>query len=150
MEVTDKDIRHFRKFLKENNLYMDYLNCLVGQKYYKLHNDVGLMPNLKKLMERSTHEEFGVMCFTFDAFTWVRGGRDFPREFTQKWCTVCLKWGLYCYEHFLKMCEDKRFLELIIYWNSNGWIVYDMLSESEKKLIENLKNKVRVNYGDLY
>lgn len=137
MEITDEEIRHFRKFLKENNLYMDYLNCLVRQKYHSLHNDVGLIPNLKKLMERSTHKEFGVMCFIFDAFTWVISG--IPKEFTQKWCTVGFKWGLYCIEHNLKICTMRRFIELMDYWNGNGWIDKFMLSENELKLIEELK-----------
>ena len=153
MEIKDEWFKHFRTFLKQNGLYEEFMECFRKQAYFPLHTEKckfirNFPQSIKKRWGRSEHREFGAMVMTFDSFTWVIGGTAIPREFTSKWCTVGFKWGLYCIEHKLEICTMRRFVELVDFWNRNGWINKLMLSENELKLIEELKNKYK--NGDIY
>ena len=152
MEIKDEWFKHFRTFLKQNGLYEEFMECFRKQAYYPIHYGNYLIRNFPQSIRdrwgNGYHNEFGAMIMTFDSFTWVIGGSKIPREFTNKWCTVGLKWGLYCIEHKLEICAIKRFIELFHYWNGNGWIVQDMLNESENKTIEDLI--IKYQNGDIY
>ena len=153
MEFKDEWFKHFRTFLKQNGLYAEFMECFRKQAYVPLHTEEyqfirNFPQSIKKRWGVGGHSEFGAMVMTFDSFTWVIGGREIPREFTDKWCTVGFKWGLYCIEHNLEICTIRRFIELMDYWNRNGWIDKLMLSENELKLIEKLKNEYKD--GDIY
>ena len=149
MEIKDEWFKYFRTFLKENNLYNDFVRCFRNQTYHPIHwfGENEIIRNYKRAMTKrwkvTSHKEFGAMVLTFDSFTWVLGGYNIPREFTKKWCTVGLKWGLYCISHKLEICSLTRFAQLIDYWNRQGWIDKLMLSENELKLIEKLKNEYK-------
>lgn len=152
MEIKDEWFKHFRTFLKQNGLYAEFMECFRKQAYHPIYEGDYLIRNFpQSIKERwgiSGHREFGAMVMTFDSFHWVLGSKEVPREFTNKWCTVGLKWGLYCIEHNLEICTMKRFVQLFYYWDGNGWIVHDMLSESENKIIVDLLNEYK--NGDIY
>jgi hypothetical protein len=90
------------------------------------------------------YEEFGAMIFTFESFTWANNYSDIPLEFTVKWCTVGLKWGLYCVKNNLEICSMKQLINLYTYWNGIHWIDDDMLTEEEENLLEDIKEEVRL------
>ena len=153
MEIKDEWFKHFRTFLKQNDLYKEFMECFRKQAYVPLHTEEcqfirNFPQSIKKRWGLGWHNEFGAMVMIFDSFTWVFGGKAIPREFTDKWCTVGLKWGLYCIEHNLEICTIRRFIELLHYWEGNGWIIQDMLSDSENKLIEDLI--IKYQNGDIY
>ena len=143
MELTDDIFKHFRIFLKVNNLYADFMECFRTQKYEWSHEIFinELVPNFIRIMKnyaasgRSGYEEFGAMIITFGAFNWANGN-SIPISFTRRWCTTCLKWGLYCFERKIKICQLHKLQFLMKYWNSNSWIDPYMLDTKEMTFIK--------------
>jgi hypothetical protein len=153
IELKYEWFKHFRLFLRTNGFYKDFMECFSKQAYGEMHNGLGnqFRPNYIKVMRRDNskyfmqrYEEFGAMIFTFESFTWANNYSDIPLEFTVKWCTVGLKWGLYCVKNNLEICSMKQLINLYTYWNGIHWIDDDMLTEEEENLLEDIKEEVKL------
>jgi len=150
MKLKDEWFKHFRLFLKENNLYKEFIENFRAQKYLPIHYGIRGMPipNYIDIMRNyfektSPHTVFGAMVFTFDSFKWVEGTHKFPIEFTKKWCTVSFKWGLYCIEHGIEICSINRFARLVEYWESQRWMDYSIITNDEIKQFDKVKERDR-------
>ena len=122
------------------------MECFREQRYHTsswgLDVSAQPLPNYMIVMREyvkskyNNYSGFGVMVFTFASFNWVNGG-GVPLPFTKKWCTVNLKWGIYCRINSLEICDDDELKRLIIYWNNQGWIDPYLLSREERVFIKN-------------
>lgn len=148
--LKDEWFKHFRTFLKINNLYKEFMECFQNQKFYRIHYGIwnDFRPNYIKVMKQyclknDNYREFGAMVLTFSSFKWVDVKRIFPTEFTKKWCTAGFKWGLYCIEHNIEICTLKRFIELVNYWEGEDWIEKSMLTEHEIAMFKSIEEKLK-------
>ena len=148
MELTDDIFKQFRTFLKANNLYKDFMDCFRSQTYYTGNFTVELpketILNYIAAMKRNSHYlEYGAMSLTFASFNWCNiyyNGHyiDVPIEFTRRWCTVGVKWGLYCRAKKIEICRDEELSRLIRYWNEDKkWIDPYMLDSNELQTLKN-------------
>jgi hypothetical protein len=148
MELTDDIFKQFRTFLKANNLYKDFMDCFRSQTYYNGRFTVILpreaIPNYISVMKNynghaSSYAEYGAMVLTFATFNWCNDIETKPPlEFTRRWCTVGVKWGLYCRANNIEICRDEELSRLIRYWNEDKkWIDPYMLDSNELQTLKN-------------
>lgn len=139
MELTDELFRHFRIFLKTNNLYVDFMESFRNQTYKCDTRTINKTTNnfikeMRKYVEDGTnYSEYGAIVFLFGSFNWANyGGGKIPFEFTRQWATTVIKWALYCLRHSIEVCSVERLRDLTRYYNRNKWIDIDMLTDTEK------------------
>ena len=143
MEITDGEFKHFRTFLKSNGIYKEFMECFREQKYqggFGIDAPSQLLPNYMNCMreyaksKKNSYENFGTMIFTFASFNWVNGG-NVPLPFTRKWCTINLKWAIYCKINNLDIGDDNEIKRVVVFWNDKGWIDPYLLSRKERVFI---------------
>ena len=150
-KLTNKEFRHFRLFLKKNKIYDEFMKCFREQKYKQIHNVDGFFTDYMKTMnEYSTSnkgehaiEGYGALILTFNSFTWV--WFNIPEHFTRHWCTISLKWALYCLKHGIETCTVLELKHLIEHWSRQNWINSNEITFFEKTLIKQI-----LRYGDIY
>ena len=147
-KLTQNEFRQFRLFLKKNKIYDEFMKCFREQRYNQIHNVDGFFTDyIKTMNEYSTSNkgehafrEFGAMIFTLDSFTWQMGFANIPEQFTRHWCTVSLKWALYCLKHDIDICTIPRLKTLVEYWDRQNWINSNEITFFEKTLIKQIIN----------
>lgn len=156
MELTDEVFKEFRTFLKINGLYKDFMECFRAQKYWyssccmPKENIAPLVNYVDAIREHVknvvTYHEYGALILTFISFNWANGG-FIPMEFTRKWCTVGVKWGLYCINKGINIGKDNNyeFKRLLSYWNGKSWIDPYLLSKDERTMLKNMFGIMRIN-----
>ena len=146
-EITINVFRHFRFFLKKNGEYDNFMKCFRKQANTPYHVVDSRIPNYIQIMMEDSkngtgkeyYNEFGAMHLTFRSFEWVGVGAP---PFTRHWCTLSLKWALYCIRNNISICSDNRLRRLINYWDGNGWIDIAKLSFEDKIVVKQLKQNI--------
>ncbi len=147
--LSDELFKHFIKFLKTNGLYADYVYNFFHNNEVKYKDVTHQFEDYKEIMrERSKNgsykhfiEEFKSMFLTFASFTWARHNNYsclIDIEFTKKWCSVNIKWALYCLKHRFEICSETRFARLLRYYKDQHWLSGKILTKEEIKLINEL------------
>jgi hypothetical protein len=161
MELTDEVFKEFRTFLKINGLYKDFMDNFRAQRHsvrgdcsaYQSYGDKwSTLTNYKDVMrgysssKSNNYKNFGAMILTFASFNWANGG-CVPIDFTRKWCTVGVKWGLYCINKGINIGGDNNyeFKRLLSYWNGMSWIDPYLLSKDERTMLKNMFGIMRIN-----
>lgn len=147
-EITINVFRHFRFFLKKNGEYENFMRCFRKQANTPYHMINSRIPNYIQIMMKDTkngtgkeyYNEFGALHLIFRSFQWAYGGSQ--TSSTKHWCTLGLKWALYCIRNNISICSDNRLRGLISYWDSNGWIDTAKLSFEDKIVVKQLKQNI--------
>ena len=143
--LTDELFRLFRKFLKDNGLYEEYIfNYSSNPKTKHTDMKISRFHNFKEIMrkrwEKSSYQRYGSMYLVLEPFNW---GEGFSKEThqLQKWASTVIKWALFCKKNNLVICDDKELIRLIRYYDTTRWLSPLFLSPSDISEIKEILNK---------
>lgn len=146
--LTVEMFQHFTKFLKKNGFYADYVyNFFINDELkfddaihqFKDYTDIMLARAKNNIFQH--YNKYGTMFFTFASFRWAGyTTRDtlIDISFTKKWCSVGVKWALYCVENGFRICSENRFKQLLTYYKGNNWLSKKILTQEEFEEIDSI------------
>lgn len=141
--LTDELFRLFRKFLKDNGLYEEYMfNYSSNPKTKHTDMEISRFHNFKEVMrkrwEKSSYQSYGSMYLVLEPFNWAEGFSKESHQL-QKWASTVIKWALFCKENNLTICGDKELRRLIKYYDTARWLSQEFLSTNDiSEIQENL------------
>ncbi len=94
MSKYSRIVRLFTSFLKEEKLYDRVRQILIGYHRYG-NNPYLILDELFHKLKINAYECYAILAYTTTFPNWYN-----LEEGSTFWHSVCLKWEVYCYEHF--------------------------------------------------